>query len=980
MRILLLTVLLGTSVSAADLAAGWTHSVALQGGRVWTWGDNAYGQLGQPDAGRSLHPRPVAGLRGVVEVAASWHTLAVTAEGYVYAWGRNTYGQLGNGQFGVDAREMSPARVTGLSEIIAISAGWDHSLALTRTGTIYAWGSRSHGQLGDGIRETGRPSPVPVLVPGLTDITAIAAGGQHSLALRADGTLYAWGSNWDGQLGNGKLGKDSHSAVPQPVSGPRGEGLLTGVTSIGAGALHSVAVTGKGHVYGWGYNGTGQVPNGNRGGFWGSSGKRNVPSPVAALVGGSEELVGNALAVAAGRESTYVLTTQGGVLSAGWSMYGELGSGSYGSGNRDKLYPVRTGKSVVWDSPSAGRWAPSLVYRYTDRGHADDGITDLEVVDAFRGPALVVAAQGGAGLRSGRISRRENYVEAQASLEYPAQATVGQPVSSVFSRLMFGVHDGDDDFAAAVRLRWVNVESGETVDLPLGTGARAAGAVLPPLGDVIALASGVRHALVRDKAGEIWAWGHNGYGQIGDGTVRDRCVATRLPPFDESSRPLPPKPAPPPIPVTKPPEGKVTSVREHGATGDGIALDQVVLQKIIDACSAKGGGTVWFPPGNYRTGTLQLRDGVRLHLSPGATILASTNRDHYLSSAVIKAADVHDIGLTGAGVIDGQGHFTGARGWRHNCVNMENCRDVLVEGISTVNAGSWTQHYIRCTGLTIRNATVRSLRPGRNNDGIDLSGCEEVRIEGCTVISDDDAIVIKSQRAERVNRNIQVIGNTCHTYRGAFKLGTETRSAYQNLLCRDLVCYGSKALELYSVDGSKTDGILVENVRGYDALVALNIRLGARLRPYYWAKGLAPKVGYLRNIRIRNIEVEIGHRSWREILLEHRIQDAELATGRPEAPYDSCISGLPGHPVEDVTIEGFRVRVPGGVSTVPIAADLPERPEAYPHAGNFGRLPAHGLFIRHATGITLRSTAFETARPDARPPVAEFDTRGLTIE
>ncbi|MBT4818135.1 MAG: hypothetical protein HON70_20680, partial [Lentisphaerae bacterium] len=93
MRILLLTVLLGTSVSAADLAAGWTHSVALQGGRVWTWGDNAYGQLGQPDAGRSLHPRPVAGLRGVVEVAASWHTLAVTAEGYVYAWGRNTYGQ-----------------------------------------------------------------------------------------------------------------------------------------------------------------------------------------------------------------------------------------------------------------------------------------------------------------------------------------------------------------------------------------------------------------------------------------------------------------------------------------------------------------------------------------------------------------------------------------------------------------------------------------------------------------------------------------------------------------------------------------------------------------------------------------------------------------------------------------------------------------------------------------------------------------------
>ena len=981
MRILAVAVLVGASASGADLAGGWTHSVAVREGRVWTWGDNAHGQLGQPDAGRSPRPRPVAGLHNVVAVAASWHTLAVTADGHVYAWGRNTYGQLGNGQYGIDAREMTPVCVAGLDDIVAVAAGWDHSLALSRTGTVHAWGSRSHGQLGDGVRETGRPALTPVLIPGLATVKALAAGGHHSLALRGDGTVYAWGSNWNGQLGNGKSNKGTHTAVPQRVSSPDGKAALTGVAGIAAGGLHSVAVTEDGQVYAWGYNGTGQIPNGTRGGFWGSSGQRTVPGPVAALAGGTKTGLVGALAVAAGYESTYVLSGEGIVLAAGWSMYGELGSGSYGSGSRDRLYPVATGRQVIWDNPPPGRWRPALVYRYTDRAHADDGITDLEMVDAFSGPALVVAAGAPtSGVRSARIGRNANYIEVQASLAYPARAAAREPLSCALSRLMFGAHDGDDDFATAARLRWVNVETGEAVDLSLGTGERAGGGLLPPLDNVVTMASGTRHVLARDGAGDIWAWGHNGYGQIGDGSVADRAVAWKLPAFDESARPLPPAPRPTQPLATNPPEGKVTNVRQNGARGDGITLDQTALQQAIEECSAAGGGVVWFPPGTYRTGTLTLRTGVRLHLSAGATILASTNREHYSSSALIKAADAQNIGITGQGVIDGQGHFVGARGWRHNCINMENCRAVVVEGIRTVNAGSWTQHYISCVGLMIRDVTVRSLRPGRNNDGIDLSGCEDVRIEGCTVISDDDAIVIKSQRAERVNRNIEVVGNTCHTYRGAFKLGTETRGVYENILCRDLTCYGSKALELYSVDGSETSGIVVENVRAYDALVAVNIRLGARLRPSYWAKGLEPKVGCLRNVRIRNVEVDIGEKSWREVLLEHGIPDAELATGRPESPYDSCISGLPGHPVEDVVVDGLRVRVPGGVQTVPDAAELPERPEAYPHAGNFGTLPAHGLFVRHAKAVTLRNVVSEAIEPDARPSVAEFDTEGLTIE
>lgn len=971
--------LMGIAATAADLAAGWTHSVAVEKGRVWTWGDNAYGQLGQPDAERVLRPRPVEGVDNVVAVAASWHTLAVTADGSVYAWGRNTHGQLGDGRFGLEAKAVKPVRVAGLADVVAVAAGWDHSLALTRDGTVFAWGDRAHGQLGDGTRETGRPVATPQPVPGLTDIVAVAAGGRHSLALRKDGAVFAWGDNWNGQLGNGKLKNEAGHAKPQQVASPDGKGFLADVAAIAAGGLHSVAVTRDGRMFAWGYNGSGQIPMGKRGSFWDDKGSRNVALPTLALAGNSGATQAAAL-IAAGYESTYALTVAGGVVSSGWNLYGELGAGVSGN-NRDTLGAVVTGRTVVWPSPPPGTWRASLVYRYTDLSHVDKGVKDLEMTDAFKGAALTVGGQTATGTVTAQFTRNAGNVEAQAALAYPSRTEAGKPVTLLLTRLMFGTHEGDNDFATHVRLRWTN-ETGATIELPLGDGD-ASHRLLPSLDGVAALASGMHHALARDRAGNLWAWGHNGFGQLGDGGVADRITAVSLAPFgtDNGERATVSNRQKKSVATeARPPTEQHLNVRTFNAVGDGSAFDHTALQAAIDACGQQGGGTVWLPPGTYLTGMLELRDGVRLHLSEGATILAATSRAHYPKSALIYASGVKNIAITGAGVIDGQGDFTGARDWRHSVILMENCQNVLVEGISTINSGAWTEHYIRCFDLTIKNVTVRSLRPGRNNDGIDLSGCERVRIEGCTVISDDDAIVIKSQTADRVNRNIDVLRNVCHTYRGAFKLGTETRGAYADILCRDLTCYGAKALELYSVDGSETENITVENVRAYDALIALNIRLGARLRPSYFVKGVEPKVGHFRNTRIRDVTVEIGERSWREVLLDHNIPDAEWATGKPETPYDSCISGLPGHLVEDVSMDGFKVRVPGGVTTVPDAATIPERPDIYPHGGNFGTLPAHGLFVRHAKDVTVRNAVFETDRPDVRPPTASFDAPGFSVE
>jgi alpha-tubulin suppressor-like RCC1 family protein/polygalacturonase len=979
LRIFIITILTSISAVAADLAAGWNHSVAIKEGHVWSWGDNADGQLGQPDAGRTLLPRPVAGLDNVIAVSASRHTLALTADGKVYAWGRNSSGQLGNGHFGLKEKELRPIHVTGLSDITAIAAGWEHSIALSRNGTVFVWGSRSHGQLGDGICKTGQPASQPIPVAELKDIIAIAAGGEHSLALRKDGTLFAWGNNWNGQLGSGTSNRNRHYAAPQPVVGRAGKGTLEKVVSIAAGALHSAAVTKDGLIYAWGYNGSGQVPTGKRGGFWGTKGKKTVYTPTLADPGGNKETPAKGQSVAAGNESIYVLTAEGTVLSAGWSIYGELGDGSYGR-NRDTLGSVISGREVIWKDSQPGSWQPSLVYLYTDLGHVNTGVKDMEVVDFFNAQPLIVGGSSADGSHKSKIKHNAGYIEMEASLIYPAQIKKGKPVSCLLTGLTFGSHAGDNDFATEVRLRWTNTKSKEIVDIPLSTGKCVYAGNVPPLGNIVTLVGGMHHALARDRNGDIWAWGHNGFGQLGSGNVSDGIIAKKVGLFDEATQPLPPKPQSVQKPDFNPPEGKVINVKEHGAKGDGTTLDQQALQKVIDECGKQGGGIVWFPPGTYRTGSLELRNGVRLHLNAGAVILAATNCELYPQKAMIKANDLNRIAVTGKGVINALGYFTGARGWRHNCIHMENCRDVLIEGVSTINSGAWTQHYIRCIGLTIRDATVRSLRPARNNDGIDLSGCENVRIEGCTVISDDDAIVIKSQTAERINRNIKAIGNICHTYRGAFKLGTETRGRYENIVCRDLTCYGSKALELYSVDGSETSNIVAENIKAYDALIALNIKLGARLRSSYWNKGLEPKVGYLRDISIKNLDVEIGNKSWREILIEHNIPDAEWANGKPETPYDSCISGLPGHIIENVVIENMNVRVPGGETAIPDPAKIPEKPEAYPHGGNFGTLPAYGLFIRHTRNISLKNIDFKPMQADTRPAIASFDVEGLVRE
>ena len=238
-----------------QLSAGNLHSLALMSdGTVFAWGNNEKGQLGNGTTVNSFSPVNVLNLNNVVAISSGHSTnLALRKDGTVWGWGDGANGQLGSAS--TVSVNNKPVQINGLSNIVSIAAGSTFSLALKSDGTVWAWGINTRGQLGDG---TTQGSNIPVKVSGLTGITAIATGYNFGLALKKDGTVWCWGNDTYGELGNGIV---STSPVPNPVQ----VAGLTGASAIYAGNTDSCAFAAKsdGTLWAWGQNSNGQLGVGN---------------------------------------------------------------------------------------------------------------------------------------------------------------------------------------------------------------------------------------------------------------------------------------------------------------------------------------------------------------------------------------------------------------------------------------------------------------------------------------------------------------------------------------------------------------------------------------------------------------------------------------------------------------------------------------------------------------------------------------------
>lgn len=302
----------GLTSGVKALAVGSYHTCAIMtAGNVKCWGSNTQGQLGNGNTSSSNVPVNVLNITNAVQISAAdgnganGHTCATLSTGAVKCWGSNGAGQLGNG---TTVNSSVPVDVNLGTTATLVALGSSQSCAITKAATVKCWGSGTSGQLGNGANAN---SSNPVDVKNLTGVVAVKGGGDNTskiatCAVTGSGALMCWGSNSDGQLGNGT---NTNSNVPMAVNG-----LGSGVVSVALGNRHACAALASGGVKCWGWGANGQLGNG-------STATSNNPVQVSGLSSGIT-------AIAAGYQHSCAIAASGAVQCWGANGNGQLGNGT----------------------------------------------------------------------------------------------------------------------------------------------------------------------------------------------------------------------------------------------------------------------------------------------------------------------------------------------------------------------------------------------------------------------------------------------------------------------------------------------------------------------------------------------------------------------------------------------------------------------------------------------------------------------------
>ncbi|MGY3088213.1 alpha-tubulin suppressor-like RCC1 family protein [Hymenobacter sp. UYAg731] len=311
------------------LASDFRSTALTAAGEMYTWGSNGYGQFGDGTTTDRKTPTRIAPPTGTTwsgAAAGFGHTVALCANGSLYTWGDNYYGQLGIGSIALTLSRQRIPSPAGLLWTQA-AAGYKFSLALCSDGALYTWGNNQDGQLGDGTT-TNRTTPVRVVPPTGQTWTQVAGGFWSAAALCSDGSLYTWGNNYGGQLGNGTV---TGQLTPVRVGPPAGLRWV----QVSVGYKHMLAICSDGSLYSWGDNYYGQLGNST------NTGQR-TPVRVAPPTGKQW------VQVAAGAYHSVALASDGQVYTSGYNFSGELGNGTTRSQNYfTRAYPTLAARTAA---------------------------------------------------------------------------------------------------------------------------------------------------------------------------------------------------------------------------------------------------------------------------------------------------------------------------------------------------------------------------------------------------------------------------------------------------------------------------------------------------------------------------------------------------------------------------------------------------------------------------------------------------------
>lgn len=420
------------------------------------------------------------------------------------------------------------------------------------------------------------------------------------------------------------------------------------------------------------------------------------------------------------------------------------------------------------------------------------------------------------------------------------------------------------------------------------------------------------------------------------------------------------------------------NVTAFGAVGDGKQLDTEAIQRAIDTCAEQGGGTVVVPRGEYLSKTLVLKTNVTLYLTAGAKLVATANMDDYAKHrSFIFAENADNCGLAGSGLIDGRG--AGLKGKRYWNLRFVHCKRLSISDVSLKDSPIWCTHFVECVDVKIQGIRIDSI-DNPNTDGLDLDGCQKVFISNCRIRCGDDAIALKTNSTVPC-KDIVITNCVLATRCAAFRFGPEARGNYENIAVSNCAIHDTFGcgIKLQMNEGAQMKNIVFSNI------VMENVTGPISLRLANWVGGGLPRagnegrpIGKFENVMFSNIRATVPSSAQTAMYRTPAFDPGESQVGEDK----SCISitGLPGHPIEGITLSNIHITFPGGGTAEDAAKrNLPDHPDEYPEYNMFGVLPAYGLYAHHVKGLVLNNVQFDLAKPDLRPAIVCDDLEDLDL-